>query len=199
MASTSKTQPTEDDKREFLKEDLRETLKELVVGAVMWQAAKTADKTERCPHQAAVGMFTAYVQARALYEFFYKKRGSNDDDDARASDFTKTGKEWAPSKVGLLDDYLGEWKPANKRIFHLVYWRSKHSGGTGNDGGESDLNNQVLKVTCGILKVTGEFVKNIHEDFDDDVRSAWSFASEEARKRAKDYGILNPLEASFTL
>ena len=188
---------TEDEKTRFLTEDLPDVLKWLVVGAVMWQAAEPKEKRdERCPHQRAVGMFTGLVQARALYDFYYAKKKTGDDD-ARASDFVK---DWPRirSKIrsGVLARYLG--KPVNKRVFHAVYRRSDHSGGNRSDSGEAThLKNQVLAIARELLKISKEFARHVDQKFNAEAQYALRAACNEAQTMARAYGISIPLLAEL--
>ena len=119
---------TLDEKNEFLRKDLHDALMWLFVGAVVWQAADPLKKNpKRCPHQRALGLYMNIVQARALYEFYCQKKRDKEDD-ARARDFAPSWKR--PENKPYYSKYMdGDGKaPASKRVFHLVYGRSKHSG-----------------------------------------------------------------------
>ena len=96
--------PTLAEKNAFLKADLRDALEWLFVGAVVWHAA--SDKPERCCHQKPLGMFSVFIQARALYEFYCKKERTLDD--ARALDFCDS---WTPPNSSLYRDYVQKGKP----------------------------------------------------------------------------------------
>lgn len=108
----------ESTKKSFLTEDLYDALRWLFVGALTWAASK--DQPHRCGNQDALAMFTSLTQARALYEFFYGV--GEKDDDARARHFASA---WDPPKTDLYRRYMAGGKPANKRVFHLVYNRPK--------------------------------------------------------------------------
>jgi hypothetical protein len=180
---------TDADRETFLKEDLPDSLKWLVVGAAMWQATESQErKPELVPHQRPVGMFTTFIQARALYEFFYAQKRT--DDDARAKDFTDS---WKPKNSPTLERYLSKTKPVNKRIFHLVYRRSERAGG--NKKNElTHLKNQVIAVTKELLCVAREFEGEVKSEFRADVKTALNDALNEAQERAKQYDIRNPFE-----
>lgn len=126
--------PTLDQQNEFLEKDFPDALKWLFVGAVVWQAAK--QKPERCCHQGALGMFMSFVQARALYEFFQgeeQSAGKQKPNDTRAWEFCDS---WVVPESRLYREYMFRGKPVNKRVFHLVYDRSKeaNAGGPGHSG-----------------------------------------------------------------
>src|SRR5271169_2288093 len=118
--------PTIDEQKKFLEDDLSDALKGLFVGAVVWEAAHNS---EQCPFQQGLGMMTTLVQARALYEF-YSSKNATAYDDARAKQFASS---WTGTNSILYNDYMAGKKPANKRVFHLVYFRSEHSGGPVNE------------------------------------------------------------------
>jgi len=172
-------------KEHFLREDLRDALRWLFVGAVTWEACRS--QPQRCRNQDALGMFTSLVQARALYEFFYDpgKQG----DDARACDFILG---WDPPESELYRRYMAKRKPANKRVFHLVYDRAVHAGGSGQD--EPDhLKKQVLEFARDLRRLTEEFIKCVEPQFRDIARRALDKALIEAKKTADYYGVPNPL------
>jgi len=114
--------PTQDEKTEFLEKDLPDALRWLFVNAVVWYAS------ENDPLSA---MYTSFVQARALYEFYYTK--GNEPDDARARHFASS---WTEPRSRLYREYMAPRTPAQKRVFHLVCGRSKaiNAGGPGHDG-----------------------------------------------------------------
>jgi hypothetical protein len=173
----------EQKKSEFLEYDLYDALRWLFVGAVAWQAATK----DLCPHQRVLGMYTSLVQARALYEFFFEEGRR---DDARAGDFAP---RWAREESNnLYSQYMAKAKPANKRVFHLVYDRSAHAGGAGHDGPEH-LNNQVLKFARDLRRLTEAFVECAAPRFRDRIQCALRGALDEANRAAEDYGIANPL------
>src|SRR6266705_918366 len=169
VATSRKTQPivpiSDEEKQYFLEKDFCYTLTWLFVGAVTWTAAKT--QPERCCHQAALGMFTTLVQARALYEFFYN-RASTKDDDARAYDFSRS---WNEAQSSLYNNYMSGESPANKRVFHLVFGRDKHSGGQGQDGPDH-LKEQVIEFAKELRGLTQVFIEKIDPAFRNAAESA---------------------------
>jgi hypothetical protein len=177
---------TLEEQKKFLEEDLRDALRWLFVGAVAWHAP---DKAERCPNQKALAMFTSLVQARALYDFFYNKKGQIDD--ALAFQFAPTWTEDG-SKNPLYSKYMASRMPANKRVFHLVYDRSAHAGGTGDDGPDH-LKNQVLKFAQDLRRLTEAFGNCVEPHFRDIIQSALRKALDQAECAANVYGIANPL------
>jgi hypothetical protein len=101
-----------------------EKQKEKYGAAVAWQATEEVEKkAEGCYAQRAQGMFTTLVQARALYDF-YEQKERRKPGDAWASDFAP---RWTWESV-LYRNYMANWKPVNKRVFHFVYDRSKAIG-----------------------------------------------------------------------
>ena len=138
--------------------DLKDTLKWLLVGAVVWEAAKIK---QPCPNRDTLAMFTNFVQARTLYEFYYKNE--RESDDARAKDFCNS---WAPPKSTLYARYVAKGKPLNKRVFHLVYDRSEEQcAGASGLGGPDHVNQQVLKFGIELLKITRTFVQCVKPEF----------------------------------
>jgi hypothetical protein len=179
---------TLDEKNRFLKEDLYDALRWLFVGTVAWHAAKV--QPDRCPHQMVLGMYTNLVQARALYEFFYS---AGNRDDARAVDFAPTWRPVARRRASrLYSDYMVGGKPANKRVFHLVYNRSAHAGGPGHEG-DDHINKKVLEFAQDLRGLTKEFVKCVEPHFRVIVQSALDRALQEAKSVADGYGIANPI------
>lgn len=168
--------------QEFLRDDLYDALRWLGEGAIVWEAAR---QKPRCAgrHQEVLGMYTRFVQARALYEFFYAK-GKNDD--ARAESFAPS---WKPRKSSLYERYIGQGTPAQKRVFHLVRRRSMHAGGTG----KNTLNKQILAFAKDLLGLMEDFHKNAAPVFRDEIEFALMKARKEADSAAKHYGIPNPL------
>jgi hypothetical protein len=179
--------PVPDDsmKEKFVSEDLRDALRWLFVGAVTWEASRS--QPHRCENQDVLGMFASLTQARALYEFFYgtKEQG----DDARACHFASA---WKPDKTDLYRRYMAARKPANKRLFHLVYNRASHAGGSGHDGPDH-LKNQVLNFAKDLRGLTEQFAASVHTNFRGGVRHALQKALEEAKFAADHYGIATPL------
>jgi hypothetical protein len=180
---------TQSEKDEFLRKDLADALKWLVVGAIMWRAADTnGGKAELCPHQRAVGMFTSLVQARALYEFYYGKDGRPDD--ARLRQVSS----WTPKQSTLYADYFANEKPANKRVFHLVYGRSMHSSGDANNPNDPrHINNRVLDFAEELWTITKEFVNHVDDaTLRGEAERAFKSAGAEAETTAASYGVKHP-------
>lgn len=178
--------PTADEKQDFLKDDLRDSLRWLFVGAIAWEAARK--QPDRCGNQDVLGMYTNLVQARALYDFFYKK--SQRDDDAEARQFAPS---WTEDGCGnlLYRDYMAAEMPANKRVFHLVYKRSEHTGGPGHDGPEH-LKDQVVKFAEDLRKLTELFIDRVEPVFRNNAQFALSEALNDARRAAEKYDIPIP-------
>ncbi len=125
-------------------------------------------------------MFTSLVQARALYEFYYKKTKSKKAiDDARAWEFCNS---WIPPISTLYDDYMCAGKPANKRVFHLVYERSKTNA----------INQQVVNFAQELRQITEIFAKDVKPEFSDLVESSLKDGLEEAQKMAAHFEIPSP-------
>jgi hypothetical protein len=177
------TAPDMPTRQKFLEVDLYNSLRWLFEGAIAWKAS--FDRPERTRHQSALGMFTSLVQARALYEFFYANGGS---DDARVCDFVA---RWSPAKTDLYVDYMAHQKPANKRVFHLVYNRDTHAGGT--EAGKDRLEDKVLLIAIDIRELCEQFLGNVLPDFHAGVQYALSKALSDAQIAAGEYGIAKPL------
>lgn len=174
--------PTLNEKKMFLQEDLYDALMFLFVGAVAWQATEAKEKkTEGCYQQRAQGMFTALVQARSLYEFYFQKKALPDD--ARASHFARS---WAEPKSQLYQDYMCAGRPANKRVFHLVYGRGKA------DSAGDPIRDQVVNFAKDVQRITGKFAQSAETDFRGLIQAALDRALGEARKAAQRYGIAIP-------
>jgi hypothetical protein len=171
-------------KERFLADDPYNALRWLFEGAIAWKAA--LERPERAGrHQSVFGMYMSLVEARALYEFFYKEGKAGRDDDARACHFG-----WKPPReVPLYSEYMKREKPANKRVFHLVYNRSAHAGGTGPD----ELNKRVLEFAKDLRRLTEEFARKAEPDFCDGIQRALQKALQETELAANHYGIPNPL------
>jgi hypothetical protein len=176
------------DQETFLRADFCDTLRWMLVGAITWKAAPTK---ECCPNLDVVGMYTSLLQSRNLYEFYYDEN-PHFDDDARASEFASSWdmKDTSP----LYKKYMGPGMPVNNRISHLVWERSKHSGGTLVD--ECDhLKKQVLPCAHDLIEITNKFIPLVTPE---SVRAAATFALDEARKQAcltaKKYGIDDPFD-----
>ena len=166
----------------FLKDDLYDALRWLFEGAVSWESARR-NTARAARHQSVLGMYASLVQARALYEFFYKEEKN---DAARAKHFAPT---WKPQKTQLYQKYMDRLRPANKRVFHLVYNRTIQAGGSGQD----ELKNQVLEFAKDLRKITEEFAHNASTDFRDGIQFALNKALQEAELAANHYSIPNPL------
>jgi len=177
--------PDDSTKQAFLRDDLYDALRWLFVGAVTWEASR--NQPHRCANQDALAMFTSLTQARALYEFFYGL--GEQDDDARARHFASA---WDPPKPDLYRRYMAGGKPANKRVFHLVYNRPAHAGGSGQDG-PAHLKNQVLEFARDLRKLTEKFADSADVNFRDGIRHAFQKALQEAKLAANHYGITDPL------
>jgi hypothetical protein len=173
---------TLNDKADFLERDLYDALRWTFVSAVAWSAGD--GRPER-----VLGMNTNFVQARALYEFYFARGG--EPDDARARDFAPS---WAEPKSHSYLKYMRRGTPANKRIFHLVYGRSAaaNAGGPGHDGPDH-LKNQVLEFAKDLRRITENFIGCVEPRFHTTVRTALDKALCEADKTANHYGIPNPL------
>jgi len=173
---------TADERREFLDKDFYDALRWAFVGAVTWAA--TEGRPER-----VLGMYTNFVQIRALYEFFHTK-GSKPDD-ARAIEFAPS---WTEPASPLYLKYMQNETPANKRVFHLVYGRSAaaNAGGPGDDGPDH-LKNQVIEFAKDLRRLAEAFIKCVDPQFRDIARAALDKALIEAKKTADCYGIANPL------
>jgi hypothetical protein len=180
------TEITLEDKQDFLKKDLTDSLRWLFVGAVTWEAART--RPERCANQDSLAMYTNLVQAHALYDFFYTTATHHDD--AKARDFAPSWKENGKNNA-LYKKYMAGEMPANKRIFHLVYKRSEHAGGPGHDG-EDHIKNQVVKFADDLRKLTEMFVGRVETTFQSNSEFALDNALKEARIAADKYGIAVP-------
>ena len=132
-------------------------------------------------------MLASLTQARALYEFLFASQQKGDD--ARACDFAP---KWNSNPSSLYTTYMGKGKPTHKRVSHLVYNRSAHSGGSAVN--ESDhLKNQVLKIAIDIRDLTKQFAVSADAGFRNAIRAALQNALEQARHAADHYCIANPL------
>ena len=115
-------------------------------------------------------MFTSFMQARALYEFFGKQPKANrnnplqEDNTVWAGDFTKT--PWQEPTSPIYDRYMKNQKPGQKRVFHLAYCRSKCSGGNTYDESE-DLKRQVIAIAKDLIGLTEEFIKCVKQKYHD--------------------------------
>jgi hypothetical protein len=174
--------PTLDEKKEFLEKDFYNSLRWLFVSAVTWHAAK--DRPERL-----FAMYTNFVEARSLYEFYYTK--GTKFDDARALQFADS---WTAPTSTLFRKYMDTRTPAQKRVFHLVYGRSAeaNAGGPGHEH-HDHLKNQVLKFAQNLRYITAVFIKKVRPEFRSLVQNAFDKALNEAKTTAGCYGIANPL------
>ena len=179
-------------KENFLKDDLYNCLKELFIGAVAWHAADTVQK--ETPYLLDLGMFTCFVQARALYEFFYVKRKSSPAPGSTASASHFASSEWSPlDRHELYRRYMGKDAPAQKRVFHLVYGRKQFSGGRVEDGSE-DLKYRVLDFATDLKRLTKEFAERVEDDkYRELIEGALARALEDGHELAKKYGVPDPL------
>jgi hypothetical protein len=178
--------PTSDEKQAFLKDDLRDSLRWLFVGAIAWEASQR--RPELCGNQNVLGMYTSLVQARSLYDFFYKRGRRHDDAEARhfAPSWTDDG-----HNNTVYQRYVARESPANKRVFHLVYNRSEHAGGPGHDGPDH-LNKQVIEFANNLRGVTAVFIESVEEVFRENAQSALWEAIKDAERAAEKYGIALP-------
>jgi len=185
---------TPDEMKKFLEADLRDALKGVFVGAVVWDAAdEEKGRAELCPFQRGIAMSASFVQARALYEFYSSKEGKKpkkeeEEDDARASDFLTPGTR-KDFKISLFSKYM---VPVNKRLFHLVYGRSGHAGGPEHDE-KKHIKSQVLAFAKDLRVLTEEFGDRVKGDFRDSVQFALREALKGAQEAADRCGIVNPI------
>jgi hypothetical protein len=176
---------TQKELHDFLSNDLYDALWWLFEGAVAWEAARLKPG-QSGRHQKAFGMFTSLVQARSLYEFFYGKRRAQSDD-ARAGDFASKSK-WTAPPSSLYARYMAPTRPAQKRVFHLVFNRSAHSGGTGNE-----LNRKVIEFASELRSLVEDLEQNADPQFKAEIGCALARAILEADKAAASYGIPRPI------
>ncbi len=173
--------PTIADQKEFLEKDLYDALRWSFVSAVTWHATKG--------RECVLAMNTNFVQSRALYEFYFTKKKKIDD--ARAPQFAPS---WAEPESTLYLKYMKRGKPANKRVFHLVYDRSiaANAGGVGHDGPDH-IKNQVLEFAKDLRRITEQFIGCVGPQFRTIVRTAFDDALGEAKKTADCHGVPSPL------
>lgn len=176
---------SESEKKEFIDRDLYDALKWLFIGAVAWDAA--CKQPERHGRLWTLGMSTCFVQARALYEFFFgvARKG----DDARARDFAPG---WSEPESFLYVKYMSSGKPANKRLFHLVYDRSIYANGPGHTG-PHHIKNQAINFANDLARPTKVFAGQVEPAFGSSVESALYRALEDAQLAADYYGTGNPI------
>jgi hypothetical protein len=185
--------PTQQEKEEFLEKDLHDALRWLFVNAVVWHASDIRPESENRP-ELLPAMFASFVQARALYEFYFSPRDVGDD--ARACHFTNANSSTEPPS-SLYLKYMGPQTPAQKRVFHLVYGRSKevNAGGPGHDD-PSHLKYQVLVLAKDLRRITESFVNSAAPEFQSLVQAALDGALVEAQEKANFYNIPNPITAA---
>lgn len=174
---------TLNEKQTFLEDDFYDALRWLFVGAVTWVASNDSSG-----NKDALAMLASLTQARALYEFFY---AGGKGDDARAADFCTVG-SWSPTTSSIYNEYMGQGRPANKRVSHLVYNRSLHAGGLAYDE-STHLKNQVLNFAKDLRNITEQFISCAEPQFRSSARSALDKALAEAGKAASIRSIANPL------
>lgn len=134
-------------------------------------------------------MFTNFVQARALYEFYYKGEVDRKPDDARAVDFCDG---WRPPDSPLYARYV-ESGPLNKRVFHLVYCRSKEqNAGASGSSGLGHVNQQALAFSRELVQVTRKFVDCVRAEFKEPAQSALDEGLLGARNAASALEVETP-------
>ena len=182
-------------KEDFLRDDFLDSLKWLFVGAVTWHAHPLKKDKD---YLRAQGMFTSLVQARSLYEFF-----NNCDNSSSVSGGTVRAQHFVPSWTKpndpkrLYTKYMAYGKPANRRVFHLVYGRANPGGGS-MGGGSDELNQQVLEFARDLRRITEEFGQCLVGDPQQDryrelVECALAKALVAGCEHARRCEILNPL------
>lgn len=186
---------TDADRTQFLQDDFYNSLRYMFEGAIAWHAWKQAleKRDQSWPifrHQGVLGMYATFIEARALYEFFHSHNSRrSDSDDARADDFATN---WRAAESEVYQDYAAHSRPANKRMFHLVYRRNEKSGETSSKG---PLKEQVLNVAKDVLDVAGKFVENVDDSvYRELARIALRKALDEGQKAARHYCVANPLD-----
>lgn len=132
-------------------------------------------------------MLASITQARALYEFFFGNNNKGGDN-ARAKHFCT---KWNAPESVLYKNYMATQKPANKRVFHLVYNRPIYSGGVTHDE-SSHIKNQVLNFAKDLRQITEQFVQMADCQFTLSIRGALQNALQEAAKKASVSRISNP-------
>jgi hypothetical protein len=193
---------TNEEMNKFLSNDFFNALKELFVGAVTWEAHPEHKDHN---HIRLLGMSTSFLQARALYEFFYKPKNYDpskniptDGGNAYAHHFVCSWNPsdaclWSPQDVAsLYSNFMADGTSVQKREFHLVYCRSEKHGGT--EGDElTHLKNRVRDFAVDLLRLTKEFVDKVKPEFRDSAQSALDRSLVEAQNLANEYNIPNPL------
>jgi hypothetical protein len=182
--------PTQQEQEEFLEKDLFDSLRWLFVNAVVWHASDIRPESENKP-ELLPAMYTSFVQARALYEFYFSPQCKGDD--ARVRHFLTDPNSWT-EKSDLYDQYMGPQTPAQKRVFHLVYGRSKeaNAGGPGHDD-RSHLKHQVLNFAKDLRRITESFANSVEPQFQNLVRAASNGALAEAQTTATACSMPNPI------
>jgi hypothetical protein len=104
--------PTQQEQEEFLEKDLFDSLRWLFVNAVVWHASDIRPESENKP-ELLPAMYTSFVQARALYEFYFSPQCKGDD--ARVRHFLTDPNSWT-EKSDLYDKYMGPQTPAQARV-----------------------------------------------------------------------------------
>ncbi len=185
--------PTQQEQKEFLEKDLFDSLRWLFVNAVVWHVFDIRPESENKP-ELLPAMYASFVQARALYEFYFSEQ-DNKRDDARARHFFTDPNSWT-DKNDLYDKYMGPQTPAQKRVFHLVYGRSKeaNAGGPGDDD-RSHLKYQVLNLAKDLRRITENFANSAEPQFQILIRTALDGALAEAQATATRCAIPNPITA----
>ncbi len=164
------------------KGDYYDSLRWLFVAAARW---------ELDPSDRVFTMTTALVQARALYEFFYKNEPTRDD--ASAIHFCDAWPGKSLDANGLYAKYMATHKPVQKRVAHLTFARENHSGGVRPDE-EDHLKNQVLKIALDIKRLAWEFARQCHQTFQHAATLALNDALNDAETEARRlYGKASPL------
>ncbi len=100
--------------------------------------------------------------------------------------------QWSPNETLLYLTYMAGGRPANKRMFHLVYRRDRYSGGTGHDG-PGHLKNQIVNFAIDLLTLSRDFVKALGPMLQPHAQQALDRALDEAAAVAAEYGIANPI------
>src|SRR5262249_41031365 len=146
----------------------------------------------------ALAMFASLIQARALYEFFYKcdapqfQSGKN----ARAKHFVSSW-QMPDDPYSLYAKYMASETPAQRRAFHLVYGRETPAGGS-MGGGLEELKWRILDFAQDLKRTTQEFANELGrtpelDTYRELVECALAESLLEGCELAKTYGIPNPL------
>lgn len=89
---------------------------------------------------------------------------------------------------------MGPQTPAQKRVFHLVYGRSKEANAGGpNHEDRSHLKHQVLVIARDLRRITENFLRSAKPEFQNLIKTALDEALAEAQTTANAYGIPNPI------